>query len=57
MLTNVDSGDQTGVDRAGFDAVLEAGLNVGGWCPKGRLAERGRTERTAGNPYRFNEYE
>lgn len=50
MLTKVVSGGQTGVDRAGLYAALEAGLTVGGWYPKGRLAERGRTERTAGNP-------
>lgn len=57
MLTKVVSGGQTGVDRAGLDAVLEAGLTVGRWCPKGRLAESGRTKKTAGNPYRCNEYE
>jgi hypothetical protein len=41
MLHKVISGGQTGVDRAGLDAALEAALPVGGWCPKGRLAEDG----------------
>ena len=37
----VVSGGQTGVDRAALDAALEAGLAVGGWVPRGRLAEDG----------------
>ena len=35
------SGGQTGVDRAALDAALELGLEAGGWCPEGRLAEDG----------------
>jgi len=35
------SGGQTGVDRAALDAALEIGVEIGGWCPKGRLAEDG----------------
>lgn len=35
------SGGQTGVDRAALHAAREAGLPIGGWCPKGRLAEDG----------------
>lgn len=35
------SGGQTGVDRAGLDAALYAGIPCGGWCPKGRRAEDG----------------
>ncbi len=35
------SGGQTGVDRAGLDAALAAGLAIGGWCPRGRRAEDG----------------
>ena len=35
------SGGQTGVDRAALDAAIDLGLPVGGWCPKGRLAEDG----------------
>ena len=35
------SGGQTGVDRAALDAAILAGFPVGGWCPRGRLAEDG----------------
>lgn len=35
------SGGQTGVDRAALDAALEAGVEVGGYCPAGREAEDG----------------
>ncbi|UPU37817.1 putative molybdenum carrier protein [Geomonas paludis] len=41
MLNKIISGGQTGVDRAGLDAALEAGIPIGGSCPKGRLAEDG----------------
>ena len=36
------SGAQTGVDRGALDAAKLAGLERGGWCPRGRLAEDGR---------------
>jgi hypothetical protein len=35
------SGGQTGVDRAALDVARELGLEHGGWCPRGRLAEDG----------------
>ena len=35
------SGGQTGVDRAALDVAIELGLQYGGFCPKGRLAEDG----------------
>ncbi|MDG2308410.1 MAG: putative molybdenum carrier protein [Candidatus Binatia bacterium] len=35
------SGGQTGVDRAALDVAAELGLERGGWCPRGRLAEDG----------------
>lgn len=35
------SGGQTGVDRAALDAALSLGMECGGWCPAGRLAEDG----------------
>jgi Circularly permutated YpsA SLOG family len=41
-LEKVISGGQTGVDRAGLDAAMTAGIPVGGYCPKGRRAEDGR---------------
>jgi hypothetical protein len=41
MLQKIVSGGQTGVDRAGLDAAMEAGITVGGYCPKGRLSENG----------------
>jgi hypothetical protein len=43
------SGGQTGADRAALDFALENGIPIGGWVPKGRLAEDGRIpERYAG---------
>lgn len=41
MIRKVISVGQTGVDRAGLDAAMEAGIPIGGYCPKGRLAEDG----------------
>lgn len=41
MLNKIISGGQTGVDRAALDVALERGVDCGGWCPKGRLAEDG----------------
>lgn len=35
------SGGQTGVDRAALDFGLEHGIEIGGFCPKGRIAEDG----------------
>ena len=40
-LEKVISGRQTGMDRAGLDAAMSAGIPVGGYCPKGRKAEDG----------------
>ena len=42
MLRKVVSGGQTGVDRAGLDAAVNAGFPIGGYCPKGRSAEATR---------------
>ena len=36
------SGGQTGVDRGALDAAIALGVDHGGWCPRGRLAEDGR---------------
>lgn len=41
MPLKIISGGQTGVDRAALDVAWELGLEHGGWCPKGRLAEDG----------------
>ena len=40
-LRRIVSGGQSGVDRAALDAALAAGLEAGGWCPRGRWAEDG----------------
>ena len=40
-LKKVVPGGQTGVDRAGLDATLIAGIPIGGYCPKDRRAEDG----------------
>ena len=37
----IHSGGQTGVDRAALDVAIELGLEHGGWCPQGRIAEDG----------------
>ena len=45
MLQKIVSGGQTGVDRAALDIAMalsnELGISVGGYCPKGRIAEDG----------------
>ncbi len=45
------SGGQTGVDRAALDAAMVLGVEVGGWCPKGRKATDGVIE----NKYMLSE--
>src|SRR5512134_2815539 len=35
------SGGQTGADRAAWEVARERGIAIGGWVPKGRLAEDG----------------
>jgi hypothetical protein len=41
MIRRIVSGGQTGADRAALDVAWLAGLECGGWVPKGRLAEDG----------------
>ena len=41
MLEKIVSGGQTGADRAALDFALAHGLRIGGWIPRGRLAEDG----------------
>jgi hypothetical protein len=40
-LLKIISGGQTGVDRGALDAAVDLGVECGGWCPMGRLAEDG----------------
>lgn len=40
-VQKIISGGQTGVDRGALDAAIELGMEHGGWCPLGRLAEDG----------------
>ena len=40
-MLKIVSGGQTGVDRGALDAALKLGVECGGWCPAGRLAEDG----------------
>lgn len=40
-LLKIVSGGQTGADRAAWDAAIEAGIEIGGFVPRGRLAEDG----------------
>lgn len=40
-LRRIVSGGQTGVDRGALNAAFALGLEHGGWCPRGRLAEDG----------------
>jgi len=47
------SGGQTGVDRGALDAAIALGIEHGGWCPLGRLAEDGRIPKR----YRLRETE
>jgi hypothetical protein len=42
LPAKIISGGQTGVDRAALDVAIYLGIEHGGWCPKGRLAEDGR---------------
>jgi hypothetical protein len=40
-LSKVISGGQTGVDQAALRAARDCGLEIGGWCPPGRVCEAG----------------
>lgn len=40
-VVKVISGGQTGVDQAALFAAHAAGLEIGGWCPPGRLCDAG----------------
>jgi hypothetical protein len=40
-LRKVIAGGQTGVDQAALRAARDCGLEIGGWCPPGRVCEDG----------------
>lgn len=40
-LRKIVAGGQTGVDQAALRAGLACGLEVGGWCPPGRVCDGG----------------
>jgi hypothetical protein len=40
-IQKVISGGQTGADRAALDWAIESGIEHGGYCPQGRIAEDG----------------
>lgn len=40
-VVKVISGGQTGADRAALDAAIHAGVDYGGWLPRGRKTEDG----------------
>jgi hypothetical protein len=40
-LVKIISGGQTGVDQAALRAARDCGLEIGGWCPPGRVCEAG----------------
>lgn len=39
--TKIVSGGQTGVDQAALRAARDCGVEIGGWCPPGRVCEAG----------------
>jgi hypothetical protein len=51
LVRKIISGGQTGVDRGALDAAIALGIEHGGWCPRGRLAEDGQIP----NNYRLDE--
>jgi hypothetical protein len=40
-LRKIVSGGQTGVDQAALRVAWACGLEIGGWCPPGRICEAG----------------
>ena len=41
MISKIISGAQVGADRGGLDAAIALGVPIGGWAPRGWLAEDG----------------
>ena len=40
-VTKIIAGGQTGVDQAALRAARDCGIEIGGWCPPGRVCEAG----------------
>jgi len=40
-VQRIQSGGQTGADRAACDCAIALGIPLAGWCPRGRRAEDG----------------
>lgn len=40
-VQRIQSGGQTGADRAACDCAMDLGIPLSGWCPRGRRAEDG----------------
>jgi len=40
-VQRIQSGGQTGADRAACDVAIALGIPLSGWCPRGRRAEDG----------------
>jgi hypothetical protein len=41
LVQRIQSGGQTGADRAACDCAMALGIPLSGWCPRGRRAEDG----------------
>ncbi len=49
VVKKIISGGQSGVDRAALDFAIKSQIEHGGWCPRGRIAEKNETI-----PYKYN---
>lgn len=52
-LARVVSGGQTGVDQAALRAAAAVRIEIGGWCPPGRICDLGPGERIGTIPPEF----
>lgn len=48
MIEKIISGGQTGADRGGLNAGIALGIDIGGWGPKGMIAEDGKIPKIYG---------
>ncbi len=49
VVRKIISGGQSGVDRAALDFAIKNQIEHGGWCPRGRIAEKNEII-----PYKYN---